>query len=486
MNFRDLINTLDTINTPVLLEALTLSAVVALTAGYEQDDKVRIPKLADLAKQNNLEGLVDPVTGNYVSNEGDEEDEVPFEIAEKLSAAGLLPTNARLPQAGWFDNNRTFNAANSNLRQQSSTVSAHHDMISEKMHKIRELINQYIKLRDANATSKMGSEIGEKPVLPSNAPSSIAAKMTPTFASQTMAGMHESAGLADALMESFGSLYEDSWQDSALPGIKKRSPTTVPDRAAAGEFGSIVRKQQPWSPAATTQGMNDTGWLGKSTSSPTWTAPSNSTTAAPSPTTEPKPSAAKSAGMNVDDLAKSSSKGIGAGEKLAKTGAKELLGKTAARLIPGALTAYDAADAYDRYKKGDYIGAGISGAAGLASLVPGIGTGVGVALDAANLYRDWDNPNSNEPTTTDTPPASNTEKLQTAPPVNPTAPVTPVAPVKPVPHNGHTRSAPKGQSNTRSPAAKSISANEFQQYLKSLGANNGDISTSVNRYILGK
>lgn len=468
-------NTLDNIDKPMLSEALTLSAVIAATSGYEQDDKVRLPLLAKLARDNHLEGLVDPVTGNFVDVEGEEDDEVPFEVAEKLSTAGLLPPNAKLPQAGWFDNNRVFDAANANLKQQSSGIATRHNEIGDLMQQVREIVKNIIALRDKHAASKMDSTIGGKPVLPSNAPSSIAAKITPTFASQTMAGMHESAGLADSLMESFGDLYEESWQDSTLPGIKKRSPTTVPDRAAAGEFGSIVRKQQPWSSAATTQGMNDTSWLGKSSGAPEWTAPSNSTTA------EPKPSASKSAGMNVDDLAKSSSKGIGAGEKLAKTGAKEFLGKTAARLIPGALTAYDAADAYDRYKKGDYIGAGISGAAGLASLVPGIGTGVGAALDAANLYRDWDNPNSNEPTT-DTPPATNTEKLQTAPPVKPEAPV---APVKPVSHNSHTGSAPKGQSNTRSPVSKSISANEFQQYLKSLGANS-DISTSVNRYILGK
>ncbi len=449
MNFRNLIATLDNIDQPVLLETLTLSAILALTAGYEQDDKVRIPKLAELAKQNGLEGLVDPVTGNYVSNDGDEDDEVPFEVAEKLSAAGLLPKNAKLPQAGWFDNNRVFDAANANLQQQSSSISARHDELADIMHQLRELIKQMIALRDKHATSKMGSEIGDKPVLPSNAPSALAAKMTPTFPSQTMAGMHESAGLADALIESFG--YAD-----------ESHPLSSASAFYAQNMGlNEDLKDQEWS----------------------FTRPS----------AEPKPSAAKLSGMNVDDLAKSSSKGLGAGEKLAKTGAKEFLGKTAARLVPGALTAYDAADAYDRYKKGDYLGAGISGAAGLASLVPGIGTGVGTVLDLANLYRDWNDPNSNEPVTntspiTNTPPATNTEKSQTAPPVKPEAPVAPVAPVKSVPHNRHTGTAPKGhtQSSKRTPSAKSISANEFQQYLKSLGANNGDISTSVNRYILGK
>lgn len=84
MDFRDLMNTLDSIEKPVLSEALTLSAILALTAGYEQDDKVRIPKLGDLAQENGLEGLVDPITGHYVDNEGEEYDEVPFEMAEKL------------------------------------------------------------------------------------------------------------------------------------------------------------------------------------------------------------------------------------------------------------------------------------------------------------------------------------------------------------------------------------------------------------------
>ena len=95
MNFRDLMNTLDNIDKPMLSEALTLSAVIAATSGYEQDDKVRLPLLAKLARDNHLEGLVDPVTGNFVDVEGEEDDEVPFEVAEKLSTAGLLPPNAK-------------------------------------------------------------------------------------------------------------------------------------------------------------------------------------------------------------------------------------------------------------------------------------------------------------------------------------------------------------------------------------------------------
>jgi hypothetical protein len=63
-------------------------------------------------------------------------------------------------------------------------------------------------------------------------------------------------------------------------------------------------------------------------------------------------------------------------------------GKAAAKLIPGVGAALGAWDAYDRAKQGDWVGAGLSGAAGLASLVPGIGTGVASGLTAAQLGRD--------------------------------------------------------------------------------------------------
>lgn len=222
MDFRNLITALDNINTPILSEALTMSAVIAATSGYEQDDKVRLPLLAKLARDNQLEGLVDPVTGNFVDLEGEEDDEVPFEIAEKLSAAGLLPTNAKLPQAGWFDNNRVYDAANSNLKQQSSGIASKHDYLAEKMYQLKEILKKLTALRDAHATSKMQSTIGEKPILPSNAPSAVASKMTPAFSSQTLAGLRESAGLADCLVESFKTDFGDTMRgayDGATLGL---------------------------------------------------------------------------------------------------------------------------------------------------------------------------------------------------------------------------------------------------------------------------
>jgi hypothetical protein len=85
--------------------------------------------------------------------------------------------------------------------------------------------------------------------------------------------------------------------------------------------------------------------------------------------------------------------GINAGEKAvagaAKTGALKTGGKMLGKLIPGVGLAFGAKDAYDRYNKGDYFGAGLAGLSGLSSLVPGIGTAGALALDAANLARDY-------------------------------------------------------------------------------------------------
>ena len=68
------------------------------------------------------------------------------------------------------------------------------------------------------------------------------------------------------------------------------------------------------------------------------------------------------------------------------------IGKVIAKkAIPGVGLALGATDAYDRAKKGDYTGAAIAGASGLAALVPGIGTAAAIGLDAANLARDYKN-----------------------------------------------------------------------------------------------
>lgn len=70
-------------------------------------------------------------------------------------------------------------------------------------------------------------------------------------------------------------------------------------------------------------------------------------------------------------------------------GGAKVAGKMLGKAIPGVGLAFGAADAYDRAKKGDYVGAGMAGLSGLASLVPGVGTAAALGLDAANLARDY-------------------------------------------------------------------------------------------------
>jgi hypothetical protein len=61
----------------------------------------------------------------------------------------------------------------------------------------------------------------------------------------------------------------------------------------------------------------------------------------------------------------------------------------ASRLIPGLGAAVGAYDAYDRVKKGDYIGAGLSGLGAVTSLIPGVGTAATMGLTGAQLARDY-------------------------------------------------------------------------------------------------
>ena len=458
MNFRDLMTTLEQIDKPILSEALTLSAIIALTSGYEQDDKVRIPKLADLAKQNNLEGLVDPVTGKYVSNEGDEDDEVPFEIAEKLSAAGLLPTNAKLPQAGWFDNNRVFDTANKNLLSQSSSVADRHELIMAKLQLLRDLAKQIVAFRDKRATTKMQDMIGEKPILPSNAPSPELARLTPTFPSQTMAGINESAGLADALMESFEYLYEDlkdqEWSfrrpevaQSSLPADEFYRSRRNPElRNSANTAISDLR--QP-----TTKSLPGGEYNASNIDKPT-SSSSVSDTAAPK-------TAPKSGVMDVNKFGNQADRDFGKlkGIPLAKELGSRFVKKEANRIVPILGTAWGLADGARRFSQGDYTGVGLDAASAIASNIPHPAAQIGAAgLDAYNIYRDYD-----AAKTADEEDAAAKE----APAVEPNKEAPAVEPTKETPPVKSTRNDPV------------TSTKNFQTYLKSLGANLG--KTGPNR-----
>jgi len=105
----------------------------------------------------------------------------------------------------------------------------------------------------------------------------------------------------------------------------------------------------------------------------------------------PAQQAAQRAGMGMPRLAGAGPYAAPAAAA-AKTGASKVAagvaGKTLGRLVPGVGLALSGYDVYDRYQQSDYLGAGISGLAGIASLFPGLGTWISAGLLAAGLARD--------------------------------------------------------------------------------------------------
>ena len=86
----------------------------------------------------------------------------------------------------------------------------------------------------------------------------------------------------------------------------------------------------------------------------------------------------------------------GVGKKIGtKIGAKAItkgvgkgIGKSLAKKVPILGAVMGAAFAVDRLRKGDFLGAGLELASGVASIFPGLGTGISVGLDAALIARD--------------------------------------------------------------------------------------------------
>jgi len=90
-------------------------------------------------------------------------------------------------------------------------------------------------------------------------------------------------------------------------------------------------------------------------------------------------------------------------------------GKTLAKALPGVGLALGAKDAYDRFQKGDYTGAGIAGLSGITSLVPGVGTAATLGLNAANIARDYKRGEFDDPATATPPAAGQGAKPQQGP-----------------------------------------------------------------------
>lgn len=107
---------------------------------------------------------------------------------------------------------------------------------------------------------------------------------------------------------------------------------------------------------------------------------------AATPAATPAPQAAKPAvtkeGVIADELLESF------GYQTTDEGVGSALLKGAGKALPGVGLALGAKDAYDRVKAGDYTGAAIAGAGGVANLIPGLGTAAQLGLMGLQAGRD--------------------------------------------------------------------------------------------------
>jgi endonuclease YncB( thermonuclease family) len=180
------------------------------------------------------------------------------------------------------------------------------------------------------------------------------------------------------------------------------------------------------------------------------------TNSAPSPNAKPSviPSVANTAGNQV-------------GQSALKAAGKKMLTK----VIPGVGVAVDAADAYNRYKNKDYLGATIAGTGAVAGLVPGLGTAASWGAMGLNQAIDHYKKSPGAQAATPQAPAQLAPAQQTTNPVTPAASST-------APAASQSRSITPSQSQTTSGYKGSTGAQSIQQA-------NSDKITNVNKINAG-
>lgn len=108
---------------------------------------------------------------------------------------------------------------------------------------------------------------------------------------------------------------------------------------------------------------------------------------APAPTATAQPNAIQRGADYVRQMAMN--RILPAASNLPGAGMVGQAGKFAGKLLPGAGTVLNAADAYNRAQQGDYLGAGIAGIGAAASPFPVVGTAIGLGAGGLNAYLDY-------------------------------------------------------------------------------------------------
>lgn len=325
MDLRSLIAKMDAIESNALNEAITLKDVTAAVAG-KNNEQERAGILNDLAWKEKLPGLYDPISGNFVGKQS-------------------MPT-------GDMGSGQGYNISASASKDADSTL------------------------------AKLG-------LIPKNA--------------KTSTGLGRFFGTS-------GDMYDKGVQDTSQAVISQQEKAEF-IKTSVAKLGELVTKlstvlaqEKKFNDAVAAQIAKQGGQGAKKTATPA--AGANASNATANTTGGPTNMGAPAKFENKDvSIANALVESFGYTANFNEASAAQELGKTAAiggagyvggkaiskvlgKAVPGVGLAFGAADAYDRAKKGDYLGAGLAGLSGAVSLIPGVGWIPALGLDMINVGRD--------------------------------------------------------------------------------------------------
>ena len=368
MNIRDVLSKLD-----ALSEGLTMQDVQAAVQGMSTDQE-RASALAALATKNQLGGLYDPVSGSFVGANGQISSTADKNTDFKLSDMGLIPSNAHTSTLLGRIFGTSGSSYDKQLRAQSGKVNA--DRTSQQVNQAN--LQKLYKLLDQLKAS------------------SAAAPATP-------AATKESFEFARQLAESFGYQLDElaNTMSPDNPNAAFADLPGAPKASAPGDFGEVGNKlAQSRADSALERGRAASGELQNTMNGMVKTGAGNATNDAQAALKARLKSgngiAKQTAGLGTlpaaekeiaTNLAAKNIKAVApeAGKMLLAKGGGKMLSK----IIPGIGLVVGTADAIDRAKKGDYLGAGMAGLSAVLSLGGPLTAAASMGLDAANMARDY-------------------------------------------------------------------------------------------------
>jgi len=308
---------------------LNLDAVQQ-AVGNNQDTQSRYATLAKLASDNGLPGLYDPVEGGYVDNKGGSHMTAPSDVDVQLSSLGLLPNKASTSTMLGRLNPFGDSSSSRDAQLQAASQDYNKQRTAGLAHDAT--IDKVQSLMDKLAAAKAAHPVGDTP--PTATPTVQAGK-TITIGDGVTISLQGDKLIAK---QKDGKTAEVPWA-SAEPTLK----------ALLGADGVTQLQQKLKESRSISEDLVESFGY----------------------TTESEATLGQQAA-------------VGAGTYAGIKG----IGKALGKVVPGAGAAFGAADAYNRYKSGDYLGAGLAGLSGALSLIPGVGWIPALAIDAFNFGRD--------------------------------------------------------------------------------------------------